>query len=46
MAEKVMDTTELKLEEAAAAKLKKESEAKLKATEASEKSETHKKAEK
>jgi hypothetical protein len=46
MAEKVTDTSELKLEEAAAAKLKKESEAKLKAAEASEKSETHKKVEK
>ena len=46
MAEKVTDTSELKLEETAAAKLKKESEAKLKAAGASEKSETHKKVEK
>ena len=46
MAEHVTDTSERKLEEAAAAKLKKESEAKLKASGASEKSETHKKVEK
>ncbi|HEX7627932.1 MAG TPA: hypothetical protein VF354_03310 [Candidatus Methanoperedens sp.] len=46
MAELVNDTTELKLEEAAAAKLKTESEAKLKAAGSSEKSELHKKVEK
>jgi hypothetical protein len=45
MAEHVTDTSERKLEDAAAAKLKKEAEA-LKAAGSSEKSETHKKAEK
>ncbi|HMB44403.1 MAG TPA: hypothetical protein VKL21_01130 [Candidatus Methanoperedens sp.] len=44
MAEQVTDTSERKLEEAAAAKLKKESEAK--AAGAAEKSEMHKKVEK
>ncbi|HMB44694.1 MAG TPA: hypothetical protein VKL21_02620 [Candidatus Methanoperedens sp.] len=46
MAEHVTDTSERKLEDAAAAKLKKEAEAKSKAAGSSEKSETHKKAEK
>ena len=47
MAEHVTDTSERKLEDAAAAKLRKESDAKLKGAEAApEKSETHKKAEK
>jgi hypothetical protein len=46
MVEHVTDTSERKLEDAAAAKLKKEAEAKLKAAGSSEKSETHKKAEK